>query len=230
MAAGQRNLRETLSELRHVGWSRFGWQVVAAGQPRLPADFEPRMDIDVHLQFRGEPQDRIVIRMTAGDRLFPSAGIFDADTGTVADLFFDLGATFVGKTRINGRAAGKAVFIPIQNPENFRVVLIRGERLLQCAADLLGDGPLDAHAFDEKIVSLILLDGILGGKTMEVVVPNSASHQLVPRGESVIGRVDEKLARVHTVLRLGVASYRLILAAGQRSATSCGSSLCSFIA
>src|SRR5713101_1911006 len=230
MAADQRNLRETLSELRHVCWSRFGWQVVAAGQPRLPADFEPRMDIDMHIQFRGEPHDRIVIRMTAGSRLFPSAGIFDSDTGTVADPFFDLGATFVGKARVNGRAARKAVFIPLENLENFRVVLIRGERLLQCAADLLGDGPLDAHAFDEKVVSLILLDGILGSKSMKVVVPDSAGNQFIPRGKSVVGWVDEKLTWVHTVLRPVFASYRQILAACQRSATSCGRSLCSFIA
>src|SRR6059036_1843586 len=137
--------------------------------------------------------------MTAGYSLYRAAKIFYSDAGTVADPFLDLGATFVGITRIDGRAAGKAVFIPLQNFEDFRVVWIWVERLLQCAADLLGDGPLDAHAFDEKIVSLILLDGVLGCETMKVVVPDSVGHQLVPRGESVVGRVDEKLTWVHLV-------------------------------
>src|SRR2546423_12525811 len=118
------------------------------------------MDIDMHIQFRGEPQDRIVIGMTAGYSLYCAAKIFYSDARAVADPFFYLGATFVGKTRVDGRAAGKAVFIPLQNLEDLRVVWIWGKRLLQCAADLLGDGPLNAHAFDEEIVSLILLDGV----------------------------------------------------------------------
>ena len=50
--------------------------------------------------------------MTAGDRLLASAGIFYSDAGAVADPFFDLGAAFVGKTRIDGRATGKAILVP----------------------------------------------------------------------------------------------------------------------
>src|SRR5438309_1563074 len=149
------------------------------------------MDIDMHLQFRREPQDRIVIGMTAGHSLDRTAKIFYSDAGAVADPFFYFGATFVGKTRVDGRAAGKAVFIPFQNLEDFRVVWIWGKRLFQCAADLLGNGPLDAHAFDEEVVSLILLDGVLRGKAMEVIVPNSVGNQLVPCGKSVVGWVDE---------------------------------------
>src|SRR2546422_4900742 len=126
------------------------------------------MDIDMHIQFRGEPHDRIVIGMTAGYSFDRAAKIFYSDARTVADPLFDLGATFIGITRVNGRAAGKAVFIPLQNLEDFRVVWIWVKRLLQGAADLLGDGALDAHAFDEKIVSLVLLDGALGCKAMKV--------------------------------------------------------------
>src|SRR5207302_10309511 len=100
----------------------------------------------------------------------------------------------------DGRAAANAVFIPLQNCEDFRVVWIWGKWLLQCATDLLGGGALDAHALDEKVVSLILLNGVLRCKGMEVVVPNSVGNQLVPRGESVVGWVDEKLTRVHIVL------------------------------
>src|SRR5207249_1651232 len=123
--------------------------------------------------------------MTTGDPLDRAAKIFYSDAGAVADPFFDLGATFVGKTGVNGRATGKSVFIALQNLEDFCVVWIRVKRLLQCAANLLGDGPLDAHAFDEKVVSLVLLDRVLGCKTMKMVVPDSAGNQLVPRGESV---------------------------------------------
>src|SRR5207247_2012671 len=135
--------------------------------------------------------------MTAGYSLYRAAKIFYSDAGTVADPFFDLGATFVGITRIDGRTSGKAVFVPLKNLQDFRVVWIWGKRLLQCAADLLGDGPLDAHAFDEKIVSLILLDGVLGCKAMKMVVPDSIGNQLVPRGESVVGWVDEKFTWAH---------------------------------
>jgi len=63
--------------------------------------------------------------------------------------------------------------------------------------DLLGNGTLYPHAFDEEIVLLVLLDWIPGGKTMKVVVPDSVSDQLVPRRQSVAGRVDEELTRVH---------------------------------
>src|SRR5207245_8330533 len=104
------------------------------------------------------------------------------------------------KTRVDGRAAGESVFISFQNFQDCRVVWIWGKRLLQCAADLLGEGSLDAHAFDEKVVSLILFDGVLGCKAVKVVVPDSVGNQLVPRGESVVGWVDEKLEWVHIVL------------------------------
>ena len=95
------------------------------------------------------------------------------------------------------RAAGESVLIPLQNFQDFRVVWIRGKRLLQCAADLLSNGPLDAHAFDEKVVSLILFDGVFGCEAMEMVVPNPVGNQLVPCGEPVVGWVDEKLTWVH---------------------------------
>src|SRR5437867_8868923 len=159
----------------------------------------------------------IVVGITAGYSLYRAAKIFYSDAGTVADPFFDLGATFVGITWIDGRTSGKAVFVPLKNLQDFRVVWIWGKRLLQCAADLLGDGPLDAHAFDEKIVSLILLDGVFGCEAMKVVVPNPVSNQLVSRGESVVGWVDEELTWVHMVLCPVFVSYRLILAACQRS-------------
>src|SRR2546425_6998401 len=104
--------------------------------------------------------------MTAGYPLDRAAKIFYSDAGTVADPFFDLGATFVGISRVDGRASGKAVFIPLQNLEDFHVVWICGKRLVQCAADLLVNGALDAHAFDEKVVSLILRVVVLGSTAM----------------------------------------------------------------
>ena len=61
----------------------------------------------------------------------------------------------------------------------------------------LGDGSLDAHAFDEEIILLVLLDGVLRGKPMKVVVPDSVSNQLFSRGKTVLGWVDEEFARVH---------------------------------
>src|SRR2546425_483528 len=199
MAANHRNLGETLRQPGQIHGSGFRRSVIAARQPRSAANFEPGMDVDMHVQFRGEPHDRIVIGMTASYPPFSCARIFYSDAGTVADPLFDLGATFVGITRVDGRAAGKAVFIPLQNLEDFCVVWIWGKRLFQCSADLLGDGSLDAHAFDEKIVSLVLLDGVLGCKAMKVVVPDSVGNQLVARGESVVGRVDEEFAWVHIV-------------------------------
>ena len=63
-----------------------------------------------------------------------------------------------------------------------------------------GAAALDTHAFDEEVVLLILLNGVLRCKAMEVIVPDSVGNQLVPRGESVVGWVDEKLAWVHSVL------------------------------
>ena len=76
----------------------------------------------MHIQFRREPHDRIVIRMTARYPPFPGARIFYSDAGTVADPLFDLGATFFRKTRVDRRAAGESVFIPLQNFQDFRVV------------------------------------------------------------------------------------------------------------
>src|SRR5438477_4084157 len=197
MAANHRNLGETLRQLGQIHWSRFRWAVVAARQPRRAAHFEPGVDIDMHIQLCGEPQDRIIIGMTARYSPFPGARIFYSDAGTVADPPFDLGATFFRKTRVNQRTAGESVLIPLQNFQDFRVVWIRGKRLLQCAADLLSNGPLDAHAFDEKVVSLILFDGVFGCEAMEMVVPNPVGNQLVPCGEPVVGWVDEKLTWVH---------------------------------
>src|SRR5437762_9281696 len=154
MAANHRHLREPLSQLGQIHWSRFRFTVAAARQPRRSANLEPGMDIHMHIQFCGEPHYRIVIGMTARYSLFVAARIFYSDAGAVADPFFNLGATFLGISRVDGRASGKSGFIPLQNPEDFRVVWIWGKRLFQCAADLLGNGALDAHAFDEKVVSL----------------------------------------------------------------------------
>src|SRR5438105_2753215 len=99
----------------------------------------------MHIQFRDEPHDRIVIGMTASDALDRAPPIFYSDAGTVTDPFFDFGATFVGITRIDGRATGKAVFVSLQNLEDFRIEWIWLKWLFQSAADFLGDGPLDAH-------------------------------------------------------------------------------------
>ena len=136
----------------------------------------------MHIQFRGKAQDRIVVGMAAGDCLFAGARILDPDAGAIANPLFNLGATLVGETRVDGGPAGKAILVPLQNLQDLSVVLIRSKRLFQGSTDFLRDGPFDAHAFDEKVVSLILFDGILGCKAMEVVVPNSVSNQLVPRG------------------------------------------------
>src|SRR5262245_48392802 len=141
--------------------------------------------------------------MTAGYALFLAAKIFDPDAGTVADPLFDLGATLVGITRVDRRSAGEAVFVPLQDLEDFGVVAIWLKRLFQRAAHLLRDGPLDAHAFDKEIVALILLDRVLGGKAMKVVVPDSVGDQLGACRESVVGRIDKELAWIHVVLYPG---------------------------
>src|SRR5262245_1471358 len=135
MAANQRDLRKTLREPGQIHWSRFGLFVAAARQPRCAAHLEPGVDINMHIQFRSEPQDRIVIRMTAGDAFFFAAEIFYSDARTVTDPFYDLGAAFVGITRIDGRAPGKAIFVPLQNPQDLRVEWVRFKRLFQSAAD-----------------------------------------------------------------------------------------------
>ena len=155
----------------------------------------------MHIQFRGEPQDRIVVRMAASDCLFARARILDADAGAIANPLFNLGATLVGKARVDGRAARETILVPLQNLEDLRVVLIRRKRLFQGSTDFLRDGPFDAHSLDKKTVSLVLLDGVLREEAVKVVVPNSVGDQLLPRGETVIGGVDEKLARLHKLNR-----------------------------
>src|SRR5205809_7397015 len=114
MAANHRHLGEPLGELGQIHWSRFGFTIAAARQPRRAAHLEPGMDIHMHIQFRGESHDRIVIGMTAPYSPFVAARIFYSDAGTVVDPFFDLGATFVGISRVDGRASGKAVYVPLQ--------------------------------------------------------------------------------------------------------------------
>src|SRR5258708_1420560 len=140
--------------------------------------------------------------MAAGYRFLSGAGIFYPDAGTIADPFFDLGATFVRKTRVDGGAAGEAIVVPVENLEDFGVVRIRGKRRIQRATDFLGNGSLNAHAFDEEVISFVLIDRIPGRKAVKVVVPDSVGNQFVPRGDSVISRVDEKLTGVHIVLFL----------------------------
>src|SRR5206468_2190817 len=102
---------------------------------------------------------------------------------------------------INRRAAREAVFVSLQNLEDFRIVWVRSEGLLQGPADFLRDGALDAHAFDEKVILLILLDWVLRCKAVKMVVPDSVGNQLVPRGKTVVRRVDEEVTRVHRFLR-----------------------------
>src|SRR5262249_3609817 len=110
MAADQRNLREPLRQLRQIHRRRFGWTVVAAWQPRRAPALEPGVEVDVHFQFRREPQDRIVVGMTAGDPRLRAAPILDSDAGAVADPLLDLGAAFVRKPRVDGGAPGEPVF------------------------------------------------------------------------------------------------------------------------
>src|SRR5881628_917032 len=88
MAANHRHLREPLRQPGQIHWSRFGFTIAAARQPRRAANLEPGMDIHMHIQFRGEPHDRIVIGMTARYSLLVAARLFYSDAGTVADPFF----------------------------------------------------------------------------------------------------------------------------------------------
>src|SRR4030095_12631217 len=74
------------------------------------------------------------------------------------------------------------------------------KRLFQCAADLLGNRSLDTHPFDEEVVSLVLLDGVLGGKAMKGVVPDSVGNQLITRREPKVGCVDGELTWIHVIL------------------------------
>ena len=137
--------------------------------------------------------------MAARNWFFARPWILDADAGTLSNPLFDLGATFIGKAWINRRAAGKALLVLLQNLQNLRVVLIRGKGLFQCPPDFLRNGPLDAHALDKKTVSLVLLDGVFRHETMKVIVPNSVGNKFLSRRKSVFGRIDEELARVHSV-------------------------------
>src|SRR5439155_1422293 len=105
MAANHRHLREPLRQPGQIHWSRFGFTIAAARQPRRAANLEPGMDIHMHIQFRGEPHDRIVIGMTARYSLLVAARIFYSDAGTVADPFFDLGAALVGISRVDEKLA-----------------------------------------------------------------------------------------------------------------------------
>src|SRR5262249_8005105 len=115
MAANHRDLGETLRQFGQIHRSGLGLTVVAARQPRLAANFEPGVDINVHVQFRGEPHDRIVIRMTAGYSFLRAARIFYSDAWAVANPLFDLGATLLGISRVDGRAPREPVFVSLQN-------------------------------------------------------------------------------------------------------------------
>src|SRR2546422_4103003 len=97
MAANHRNLGETLRQPGQIHGSRFRWAVVAARQPRRPANFEPSVDIDMHIQFRREPHDRIVIRMTARYPLFPVPGYFIPMQGPLRIHFSILAQLSSGK-------------------------------------------------------------------------------------------------------------------------------------
>src|SRR5262245_11042774 len=115
------------------------------------------MDVNMHIQFCGEPHDRIVIGMTACDAFFLAAKIFDPDAGAIPDPLLDLCATFIWKARVDGCTAREALFIPHENFEDLRVEGVWIKRLFQRAADLLSNGPLDAHALYKKLVTLVLL-------------------------------------------------------------------------
>src|SRR5438552_3997927 len=128
------------------------------------------MNIDMHIDFRGESDDRIVVLIAASDCLFARARILDADAGAIANPLFNLGATLVRKARVDGRAAGETILVPLENLEDLRIVLIRRKRLFEGSTDFLRDVPFDAHALDKKTVWLVLLVGVLREEVVEVVV------------------------------------------------------------
>src|SRR5512141_2567618 len=98
MAADQRDLRKTLSQLGQVHRSRFGRAVATTGKPRTTADLQPSMHVDMRLQFGGQPHDRVVVGVAAGDALDLAPKIFDSDAGAIADPFLDFSAALRGKT------------------------------------------------------------------------------------------------------------------------------------
>src|SRR5262245_5368319 len=114
------------------------------------------MDVNVHIQLSGEPHDWIVVRMAAADPVFQPAWIFNADTWALAYPFLYLGATLVRIGRVDRRATREAVFIAFEDSKNGIIVRIRIKRIVQRAADILGDRTFDSHALDEKLVLLVL--------------------------------------------------------------------------
>src|SRR5689334_23131683 len=137
MATNNRYLWKTLSDLCHIRRSGFRIKISAAGQTRRSADFQPRVNVNVYIQLRGETHDRIIVRMTARDRLCSRSRIFNTNAWTISNPLDDLRATFIRETGIDRRAAGKTLFIALQNSQNFCIIRIWIKRLFQRPANVL---------------------------------------------------------------------------------------------
>src|SRR5687767_3395241 len=74
MAADQRHAGKTLREFRQIHRSRFGGQVAATGQPGSAADFQPCVDIDMHIQFAASFIIASLLGWLPGTPFFPVPG------------------------------------------------------------------------------------------------------------------------------------------------------------
>jgi hypothetical protein len=73
---------------------------------------------------------------------------------------------------MDGCPAGKLVLVPLEDSQDFRFERRGFEGLVQRAPDLLGDGPLNTHALNVKVVVFVFLVGTRRiGEAMEMVVP-----------------------------------------------------------
>ena len=151
------------------------------------------MDINVAAEILGETHDRIVVGMVASHAGFP-AGILDRDAGSVPDPFLHFLARPVRKVGIDRRPSGQLVLVPLHNFQNFGFVGCGIKWMIQGPADLLGNGPLDAHALHVKVIAFVLLDGTGRIEAVKVIIPKPIGHQFVARRQSVAVSVDQKFA------------------------------------
>ena len=199
VAADETDVGESARERDDVHRRGFPGQIVAAGEARLAADLEPRVDVDRRVELGGEADDRVVVGVAARDAGFVTADIFDADARAVPYPLFHLSAAFVGESRINRRDARETIPVALEDGAEC-VVEGRGrEGVGERAADLEGDGAFDAHAFDVEIIGTVLRDGV-GRRAVEAVevrVPDAEINEFVAGGQAVVGGVEVEFARGH---------------------------------
>ena len=198
VAADEAHVGKAFRERDDVHRGGLAGIVVAAGQARRAADFQPRVDVDRGVELGGEADDRIVVGVVARDAARVPAAVFDADARAALDPLFHLGAALVGETRIDRRDAGDAVLLGLEDRADSVVVPRGRERVADGAADLEGDGALDAHALDVELVEAVLRDDVaLAVEAVEVRVPDAQRDELLARRQAVVGGIEVEFARGH---------------------------------